>query len=115
MKGKSLIRSERNRQLEIEGWTLGDDDNHGADVLESAAISYRDAQGSDSPIPKEWPWASDWWKPKTRQRNLERAGALYLAAAQTAERAGSYEERDRLNDQVESCALLLDSLTEYVG
>lgn len=110
MNAKNLIAAERQRQVDVEGWTNAHDDEHGASVLENAAYSYRDAEGPDSPMPNEWPWSAEQWKPKDRLRNLERAGALYLAASATAERAKDYEERDRLNEQFESCAIRLDAI-----
>jgi hypothetical protein len=108
--GFQLIAAERTRQKEVEGWTLEHDDQHGAELLELAALSYRDAAGEDSVQPAHWPWDSKWWKPKSRQRNLERAGALYQAAADVAERAHDYQRRDSLQTLVASCSLLLDSI-----
>lgn len=108
--GMARIFAERQRQIDIEGWSADHDDGHGLKVLEAAAWSYRDTEGPESLKPKQWPWDESWWKPKGRQRNLERAGALYLAAAESAERAHDYESRDRLRDQAQSCALLLDGL-----
>lgn len=108
--GKELIMAERQRQIDIEGWSVEHDDEHGPQILESAAKSYRDAEGPRSIMPKQWPWAEDWWKPKSRQRNLERSGALYLAAAEAAERAKDCEARDHLKEQARSCEVLLDSV-----
>ncbi|WP_216368210.1 hypothetical protein [Aeromonas media] len=110
MTGAGRIGAERLRQMSEEGWSIQHDDQHGPVVLESAALSYRDAQDASSPQPAFWPWSAEWWKPKGRQRNLERAGALYQAAADAAERAGDYERRNNLLGHVESCSILLDSI-----
>lgn len=110
IKGFQLIAAERKRQIEAEGWSPEHDDEHGADTLELAALSYRDAVGEDCAQPKQWPWDAKWWKPKSRQRNLERAGALYQAAADVAERGHDYQRRDRLKEHVGSCSILLDSI-----
>ncbi|MFJ3109928.1 hypothetical protein [Pseudomonas putida] len=110
MIGIKLIAAERQRQIETEGWTAKNDDELGAESLELAALSYRNAGDDSSPQPKSWPFDSDWWKPQHRQRNLERAGALYQAAADTAERSKDYALRDRLLYQVASCSILLDSI-----
>jgi hypothetical protein len=110
MNGQQLIAAERQRQIEAEGWTLAHDDEHGIEVLELAALCYRDATGPDCGQSAKWPWAEEWWKPKSRRRNLERAGALYLAAAEGAERAQDYARRDSLKEHVASCAILLDSV-----
>ena len=95
MNGQSCITAERQRQQNDEGWSASHDDQHGFDVLEAAALCYRDASGADSECPTNWPWSLDWWKPKSRQRNLERAGALFVAASEVAERAGDYAKRDQ--------------------
>lgn len=110
MTGAGLIGAERLRQMSEEGWSIQHDDRHGPVVLASAALSYRDAQDANSPQPAFWPWSPEWWKPKGRQRNLERAGALYQAAADAAERAGDYERRNDLLEHVENCSILLDSI-----
>lgn len=109
-KGFELISVERKRQIEVEGWTAAHDDGHGPHMLEMAAQSYRDATNHGSTAPSEWPWDKKWWKPGARLRNLARAGALYLAAADAAERAGENDLRNRLRDQADSCAVLLDSI-----
>ncbi|WP_181422148.1 hypothetical protein [Halomonas sp. LBP4] len=110
MTGQQLIANERQRQIESEGWTPDHDDQHGVEILMLAALCYRDAEGEECTQPSLWPWDTEWWKPKSRQRNLERAGALYQAAADAAERAQDYRRRDDLNEHVASCAILLDSV-----
>lgn len=110
MTGQQLIAAERQRQIEAEGRSPEHDDKQGAEALESAAFCYRDAAGEESAQPPQWPWSDQWWKPKSRQRNLQRAGALYQAAADVEERAGDYQRRDRLLAHVASCAILLGSL-----
>ena len=110
MTGTQLIDNERKRQVEVEGWTPEHDDQHGVEILLLAALCYRDAEGEGSIQPTLWPWDSGWWKPKSRQRNLERAGALYQAAADTAARAKEFDRRDEIRGHVASCAILLDSV-----
>lgn len=108
--GQHLIAAERQRQISSEGWTQEHDDEHGAETLELAAVSYRDAVGEDSAQPAQWPWEPKWWKPKSRLRNLVRAGALYQAASEVADHAGDYQRRDTLREHVASCSHLLDSI-----
>lgn len=110
--GHQLIAAERQRQMDSEGWTSSHDDKHGPETLELAALCYRDAINQETLLPSQWPWSPEWWKPKSRQRNLERSGALYQAAADVAERAQNYEKRDSLRAHVASCSILLDSLLE---
>lgn len=115
LSGKELIAAERQRQIEKEGWSEAHDDTHGPGALEAAALCYRDAVDEVAEQPSQWPWDSAWWKPKGRQRNLERAGGLYQAAADAAARAGDYQQRDRLLCHVESCANLLDGLLQQTS
>ncbi|MEI8659246.1 hypothetical protein [Vibrio sp. Hal054] len=111
MNGYDLITAERQRQIEIENWSHTHDDQQGVSTLERAAFCYRDAHDV-TPLPDSWPWSAEWWKPKDRQRNLERAGALYLAAAEAADRAGQSTDKQRLLGYVEACALMLNSLLD---
>lgn len=109
MRGYGLIAAERQRQIEEEKWSANHDDQHGSSVLEAAALCYLNAK-EDSLQPEIWPWASGWWKPKGHQRNLERAGALFQAAADVAERAGAKADHKRFLAEVAKCAALLDAL-----
>ena len=81
MTGAERIAAERRRQVDLEGFDAAHDEKHSVDDLKRAAMCYTIAEGPDDPMPLEWPWGVQWWKPKDRARNLERAGALYLAAA----------------------------------
>lgn len=115
MNGKELIAAERRRQVEQEGFDEYHDHIHGPDDLKKAAMCYTVADGTDAEIPPEWPWDEQWWKPKSRQRNLERAGALYLAAADAAERRkdtlGIWSiEAKILRGYADDCARLIDKL-----
>lgn len=109
--GYKLIAAERQRQIEVEGWTAEQDDEVGGENLVLAAQCYLNASDESSSQPQTWPFQSERWKPQTRQRNLERAGALYQAAADIAERAEDYSLRNRLIEQMASCAIRLDSIT----
>lgn len=81
MNGTELIAAERRRQIDVEGWTAEHDRQHTVLELSVAAAAYVMAKGPDAEMPQGWPWDAKWWKPKDRERNLVRAGALYLAAA----------------------------------
>lgn len=84
---------ERRRQIEIEGWSAGHDAEHGdGSLLVVAMFYFRHGAGLSLPmrpvsdewvackrVPIGWPWAAEWWKPKTPARDLVRAGALCLA------------------------------------
>lgn len=83
--GIELIAKERQRQIEVEGWTAEHDKDHDAEELLDAAICYAKAgsEGEDvDKIPQHnrWPWDREWWKPsEDRVRNLTKAGALIAA------------------------------------
>lgn len=82
MNGIQLIKDERNRQVEKEGWTDYHDDKHNKHELEDAGDAYlaNAFAGRRAPMPKYWPWESVWWKPdRDPIRNFQKAGALYLA------------------------------------
>lgn len=102
--GIERIAAERLRQIEVEGWTPEHDLMHTPDELEKAAACYTlHTQGlpyknvptnSIEPprggpvipstyisVPYMWPWDPKWWKPgPTRERDLEKAGALIAAS-----------------------------------
>lgn len=77
MTGIELIANERQRQVEVEGWTLGHDDEHDLEQLVDAAEAY--LCWDDVPKPMAWPWDEESWKPTTRIQNLAKAGALIAA------------------------------------
>lgn len=90
--------TERQRQIDVEGWTSAHDDEHPAGELASAGAAYALAaaavlaSGDPSPeriqsIAEVWPWGPDWLKPAPPQRCLEKAAALILAEADREYRA----------------------------
>lgn len=108
MNGMELIKAERVRQIEVEGWTVEHDQQHSVRTLCAAALCYMWASGPSASMPRMWP--EDWcWKPQERQRNLERAGALYLAAR---DRADDDTEKQLFASCAHTCAELLDRLLD---
>lgn len=100
--GIELIAEERQRQIEIEGWTPEHDDQYTDGQLAEAASCYAAFANSISVGPDEiaifrgsvsydffagitrdhrWPWDDMWWKPSPndRIRELQKAGALIAA------------------------------------
>ena len=84
MTGVEEIAAERQRQIEVEGWTAKHDDcQAGGDIARAAAAyalsstEYPKMRGHKPPA--FWPWAAEWWKPTTRRRDLIKAGALIAA------------------------------------
>jgi hypothetical protein len=95
---RQRIDAERSRQIAVEGWTPEHDDKHAAGELAKAARSYDwhaqtiidTGRVCQSP-PPSWPWEKQWWKPTADPvRNWEKAGALYLAEMERAQRAGNH-------------------------
>ena len=88
--GKSVkisheLLAERFRQIGDEGWSFDHDDEHDCNELADAAACY--ALGAPSQIINQlWPWASMWWKPTDRRRNLVKAGALIIAEIERLDR-----------------------------
>ncbi|MFV0587517.1 hypothetical protein [Bacteroides reticulotermitis] len=90
--GIELIADERNRQIEVEGWTLAHDNEHAIGELANAASCYAmipDLRPSSLP-PAHWPWL-DWWKPtpSDRIKELAKAGALIAAEIDRLQRKNS--------------------------
>jgi hypothetical protein len=93
--GLGMIAAERQRQMEVEGWSAEHDATHTDDSLAKAAACY--AMPSDERekyqsftfsepkrfFPRWWPksWHVQWWKPtpQNRIRELQKAGALIAA------------------------------------
>lgn len=90
--GARLIAAERQRQMDVEGWTPEHDAEHRDGSLVEAAVMYarygtgRPRSGhlgshpAESP-PLGWPWEKSWWKPTPGDpiRPLVKAGALIAA------------------------------------
>lgn len=99
-----LIAAERARQIAVEGWTPGHDDEHDGDELADAAACYAlsaDRRVMESKttsltpwtqerrcVPKDWPWEVWAWKPTPddRIRELVKAGALIVAEIERLQR-----------------------------
>jgi hypothetical protein len=93
MTGIELIAVERQRQVDVEGWTPKHDDEHKYGELAQAAQAYcyaaihQAVHGADDMdflklLPNSFPknWVSEWWKPSPDPiRNLVKAGALIAA------------------------------------
>lgn len=82
MKGIELIKAERKRQIEKEGFDAHHDWHHTPDELATAGAIYampeKYRQGY---LLSKWPWEMEWYKPcpDDRIRELVKAGALIAA------------------------------------
>ncbi|ENJ5109453.1 ead/Ea22-like family protein [Salmonella enterica] len=93
------VIAERQRQLSVEGWTPGHDDEYTDGQLAIAASCYAlmgareqclsdgEYQQSQKTLPYLWPWDPAWWKPKGARPDLVRAGALIQAEIERIDRA----------------------------
>jgi hypothetical protein len=97
--GIAAIAAERQRQIDVEGWTPEHDDEHApqrgrGDVgqMAEAAICY--IVGSTGVHDLNWPWAMRWWKPRSYRENLVRAGALIAAEIDRVDRAEAAKAQD---------------------
>ena len=99
------VLAERQRQIDVEGWTAEHDDGYDSGELAGAASCYAahvngrqwvfpnspdDYQAE--PTPDYWPWDADWWKPKSPRQDLVRAAALLLAEIERLDRAAAAAE-----------------------
>jgi len=94
----NAIAIERQRQIEVEGWSSGHDDEHDDYQMARAAACYALNAGrhhtdedffdsvSSVAISHSWPWDRSWWKPKDRRSDLVRAGALIVAEIERLDR-----------------------------
>lgn len=106
MSGVELIAAERQRQIDVEGWTPEHDDTHDCDELAEAAVCYampqiwREAQLNQNVettlieyikdgMYNAHGWR-DWFKPSpdNRIRELVKAGALIAAEIDRLQRLG---------------------------
>lgn len=88
--GIELIAEERQRQIEVEGWTAEHDDQHtNGELADAAAVyalnedskEYLDEHWGNDNLLHFWPFDLDWLKltPENRVRELQKAGALIAA------------------------------------
>ena len=84
------VLAERQRQIEVEGWTPENDDAYQSGDIADAAACYAmtsPRMRGDRSAPLDWPWVGRWGKPTDRRRNLVKAGALILAEIERLDRA----------------------------
>lgn len=94
-KAVSDVLTERQRQIEVEGWTPDHDDEHGDGSMSIAAACYALADRPALAVQTVklhdlwlWTgWAASWFKPRDKRRNLVRAAALLLAEIERIDRS----------------------------
>ena len=111
-KAIQAVIKERNRQREVEGWTIEHDDAQDSGGLFYAGRCYFKNTFDG------WPYDDEWWKPKDRLRNLIRAGAFFVAELERIGRACSTMQYWRQTEEVKASirgyrnevSVMLDSL-----
>ncbi len=95
-KAEQDVLAERQRQIDVEGWTPKHDDEHYDGALSAAAACYLMHKNSRNPFKKDWfpfwPWGDTYWKPKSERENLVRAGALIIAEIERLDRQEDADE-----------------------
>jgi hypothetical protein len=97
------VIAERQRQIEVEGFTAEHDDAHERGILAQAAACYALSSRKGfsfaavirdnlkEHIRQLWPFGYNWLKPRSPRADLVRAGALILAEIEAMDR---YYERE---------------------
>ena len=90
------VLTERQRQIEREGWTTQHDDEHDPGVLAASGAAYAlnaadqmhpYSQGDgDNDVPHCWMFDPASWKPRDPRSDLVRAAALILAEIERIDR-----------------------------
>jgi len=93
MDGIEMIAVERQRQVEVEGWTPEHDDGHQGGEMACAAAAFALMHTHKwNIIDQIRPWSSCELKWKEPIRNLVRAGALIAAEIDRLQRIGPPKE-----------------------
>lgn len=86
MNGIELIAKERQRQIEVEGFSENSDTKYVNEEIAFAAACYAAPTAFKlyrlkDKVPLYWPWDGKWWKPSPEDRikELVKAGALIAA------------------------------------
>jgi len=100
--GAEKIAQERQRQIVEEGYGLSHDMHHSYVDFKLAAVSYLLADIDPERSKEYWPFEPQYYKPKSVERNMERAGALTAAAidryTDIADKGEKAEPADCLSD-----------------
>ena len=88
LKAIADVMLERQRQIDVEGFTPEHDDHHRQPcdlALAASAYAINTVYPMDNPS-WWWPWKRQWWKPKDERRDLVRAAALLVARIEQIDR-----------------------------
>ncbi|MFW1838616.1 hypothetical protein ACG9XS_08595 [Acinetobacter gyllenbergii] len=94
------VLAERERQINVKGYSNDLDDLYEQNQLPRAASGYVDhvvgrswvfydygpEAYQDDDVPEFWPWADDFWNPKSPRDDLVRATAILIAEIERLDR-----------------------------
>ena len=113
--GFQRILAHRAHQISVEGFTEANDDAYKRGELATAAYGYewsadvwRKFNSAPKEPPLDWPWDPSWFKSKGFCQDLIKAGALYMAEAGRAERAGETGAQKMAQSLVRHISGILD-------
>lgn len=100
-----MIAEERQRQIDMEGFTPEGDDQYKEEQLANAAVCYalpNELKIPDAPL-GIWPWPDQWYKPcpEDRIRELQKAGALIAAEIDRLKRLQGDKEETQVSPKKE--------------
>ena len=91
----AAVMAERQRQLEVEGWSHEHDDAHAAHDMAQAGASYvLYALAKSTRPPDFWPWDAEWWKPVGYRRDMVKGAALIVAEGEKFDRTRKSKRKD---------------------
>jgi len=88
------VTTERNRQVDKEGYDHDHDDQYETGELAIAGYCYanhavyriRHGEKIKLKTPINWPWSGEFWKPKNPRQDLVRSAALIIAEIERIDR-----------------------------
>lgn len=110
------IEAERERQIDVCGYTIEHDDRLFTEMLMDAALAYEshamgEAVYKENGVPRGWPFKAEAWKPTEPRRDLVKAGALAIAEQERWLRDGMCQQA--LPDMVlERCVTAISALDQ---
>ncbi|HIB1437201.1 TPA: hypothetical protein ACWV5P_002584 [Salmonella enterica subsp. enterica serovar Muenchen] len=85
------VLAERQRQINVKGWTPEHDDTYTCGELAAAAISYIEPMEAENYWPADW--HDDSFRPSDERRNIVKATALLLAELERLDRLSQRNQK----------------------
>lgn len=85
------VLAERQRQIDVKGWTPEHDDTYTCGELAAAAISYIEPAEAENYWPVDWHDGS--FRPSDERRNIVKATALLLAELERLDRQSQRNQK----------------------